>query len=127
MYVGLQELNLSHNLLSTWDEVATITAGLHRLHSLNISENRLAPPPDPSAELSSTFGTIRTLFVNKMNLEWIEVLKVLNLSDVPMIVLAIRNSLSTLKLGQFFLADTSDLFTYNNLVIKYLLIKKKVI
>lgn len=72
-YIGLQELNLTHNLLSTWDEVATITAGLHQLHSLDISENRLAPPPNPSAELSNAFGTIRTLFVNKMNLEWIEV------------------------------------------------------
>ena len=72
--IGLQELNLTHNLLSTWDEVAAITAGLHQLHSFNISENRLAPPPNPSAELSSAFGNIRTLFVNKMNLEWIEVM-----------------------------------------------------
>ena len=84
--LGLQELNLSHNLLSTWDEVAAITTGLHRLHSLNISENRLAPPPDPSAELSSAFGNIRTLFVNKMDLEWIEVHKyAIYHSDVPMI------------------------------------------
>ena len=67
--LGLQELNLSHNLLSTWDEVAAITGGLHRLHSLNISENRLAPPSNPTAELSSAFNTIRTLFANKMNFE----------------------------------------------------------
>ena len=72
-FLGLKELNLSHNLLFTWGEVAAITAGLERLCSLNISENRLAPPPNPSAELSSAFGTIRTLFVNKMNFEWNEV------------------------------------------------------
>ena len=66
-------MNLSRNLLSTWDEVAAITGGLHRLHTLNISENRLAPPSNPSAELPSAFDTIRTLFVNKMNFESDEV------------------------------------------------------
>ena len=73
-FLGLQELNLSRNLLSTWDEIAAITAGLHKLNNLNISENRLVPPPNPSAELSNDFGTIRTLFANKMNLKWIEVI-----------------------------------------------------
>ena len=71
--LGLRELNLSRNLFSTWDELAVITGGLHKLHNLNISENRLVPPPNPSGELSNDFSTIRTLFANKMDLKWIEV------------------------------------------------------
>ena len=86
--LGLQELNLLHNLLSTWDEMAAITNGLQRLHSLKISENRLAPPPNPTAELSSAFSTIRTLFANKMNFENNEVeMMVTSNYNVVMIIL----------------------------------------
>ena len=66
--------------------MAAITDGLQRLHSLKISENRLAPPPNPTAELSSDFSTIRTLFANKMNFENNEV-EIMVTSNAVMIIL----------------------------------------
>ena len=69
----MDDLNLSHNLLSTWEEVAAITSGLDMLSSLDISENKLAPPPTPTAQLCAAFAHLKSLYSSKMNLEWNEV------------------------------------------------------
>ncbi|XP_065892682.1 tubulin-specific chaperone E-like [Dysidea avara] len=69
----LDDLNLSHNLLSAWEEVAVITSGLDTLSSLDISENKLAPPFTPSAQTCAAFSHLKSLYASKMNLEWNEV------------------------------------------------------
>jgi len=73
LFIGLDDLNLSRNLLSTWKEVAAITSGLDMLSSLDISENKLAPPPTSTAQLCAAFGHLKSLYASKMNMEWNEV------------------------------------------------------
>jgi len=65
----LDDLNLSHSL---WEEVAAITSGLDKLSSLDISEKKLAPPPNPSAELCATISHVKSLYASKKSLEWNE-------------------------------------------------------
>ncbi|MEE6475226.1 hypothetical protein FKM82_010659 [Ascaphus truei] len=67
-------LNLSKNLLSSWDKVADITHQLKKLGRLDLSENRLCLSPDPPS-LTNAFLNLRVLSLNRTALTWAEVLK----------------------------------------------------
>ncbi|KAL9981206.1 hypothetical protein ACROYT_G009878 [Oculina patagonica] len=69
---NISELDLSKTLLSSWNDVASITQNLQHLQILNVSENVLRLPPTP-AQLLSSFTTISVLFLNRMRLDWEEV------------------------------------------------------
>ena len=66
----MDDLDLSHSL---WEEVAAIASGFDTHSSLDISEKKLAPPPNPAAKLCAAFSHVKSLYVSKMNLEWKEV------------------------------------------------------
>ncbi|XP_036392728.1 tubulin-specific chaperone E [Megalops cyprinoides] len=67
-------LNLSSNLLSTWEDVARITHQLEKLHELDLSHNRLRLPAEP-ASLSPSFRGLKVLALNNCALTWMEVLE----------------------------------------------------
>ncbi|XP_074655996.1 tubulin-specific chaperone E-like [Tubulanus polymorphus] len=62
------ELDLSQNLIPSWEEVSKITNQLKLLKSLNISENRLTLPENPS-KLKECFSSLQTLYMNRMKLQ----------------------------------------------------------
>ncbi|EDL32752.1 tubulin-specific chaperone e, isoform CRA_c [Mus musculus] len=57
---NIRVVNLSKNLLSTWDEVVLIAEQLKDLEALDLSENKLQFPSD-SPTLTRTFSTLKTL------------------------------------------------------------------
>lgn len=68
---SLQELDLTDNLLWRWHEPAQLLHALPRLHTLNLSANRLqlAPPLSPGPPLAS----LRALILNGCGVGWGEV------------------------------------------------------
>eukprot|EP00072_Mus_musculus_P061708 XP_011242649.1 PREDICTED: tubulin-specific chaperone E isoform X2 [Mus musculus] len=70
---NIRVVNLSKNLLSTWDEVVLIAEQLKDLEALDLSENKLQFPSD-SPTLTRTFSTLKTLVLNKTGITWTEVL-----------------------------------------------------
>ncbi|XP_022111066.1 tubulin-specific chaperone E-like, partial [Acanthaster planci] len=66
---GITELDLSRNLLSSWQVVSELTSQLRKLKGLSVSENRLQIPSNPSS-LASSFSNLQELFINYMNLTW---------------------------------------------------------
>ncbi|KAL8623864.1 hypothetical protein ACOMHN_002192 [Nucella lapillus] len=69
---NVTELDLSLNLLASWDMVATICQQLPHLNNLHVSENRLASPENPHL-LAPAFSKVTTLYLNKMALTWQQV------------------------------------------------------
>ncbi|XP_040285240.1 tubulin-specific chaperone E [Bufo bufo] len=67
-------LNLSNNLLSSWENVADIAFQLQKLKTLDLSENRLSLPSN-SSSLASSFGTLKVLSLNRTGVTWNEVLQ----------------------------------------------------
>ncbi|CAL1527789.1 unnamed protein product, partial [Lymnaea stagnalis] len=67
------DLDLSANLISSWEQVAEMARQLPLLVEFNVSENRLVVPKDPSS-LSSCFPKVKNATMNQMNISWKEVL-----------------------------------------------------
>ncbi|XP_030053996.1 tubulin-specific chaperone E isoform X2 [Microcaecilia unicolor] len=66
-------LNLSKNLLPSWDKVAEVACQLKKLEILDLSENKLRVSSDP-VSLSSAFINLRVLSLNGTGVTWTEVL-----------------------------------------------------
>ncbi|XP_032347781.1 tubulin-specific chaperone E isoform X3 [Camelus ferus] len=71
---NIRSIDLSKNLLSSWDEVVAIADQLRRLEVLNLSENKLtfpsgSPPP------SGTFSALNELVLNRTGITWAQVLR----------------------------------------------------
>ncbi|KAM4692907.1 tubulin-specific chaperone E isoform 1-T3 [Discoglossus pictus] len=68
-------LNLSKNLLSSWETLADITRQLKELERLDLSENRLCLSSAPSS-LSDAFLNLKILSLNRTGLTWVQVLNI---------------------------------------------------
>ncbi|GFS08897.1 tubulin-specific chaperone E-like [Elysia marginata] len=68
-------LDVARNLLPSWELVANMAKQLRCLKDLNVSDNRLTLPKDPTS-LSSCFGKLTNATMNKMNMTWKEILTV---------------------------------------------------
>ncbi|KAM9316716.1 tubulin-specific chaperone E [Gastrophryne carolinensis] len=67
-------LNLSKNLLSSWESVADIARQLKKLTSLDLSENQLSLPTLP-ASLANAFENLTSLSLSRTGITWNEVLQ----------------------------------------------------
>ncbi|XP_004854680.1 tubulin-specific chaperone E isoform X1 [Heterocephalus glaber] len=71
---NIRVLDLSKNLLSSWDEVICIALQLEHLEILNLSENKMKFP-SASPSLTGTFSTLKVLVLNRTGITWAEVLR----------------------------------------------------
>ncbi|KAG9484057.1 hypothetical protein GDO78_009778 [Eleutherodactylus coqui] len=71
---NISTLNLSKNLLSSWENVADIALQLEKLKTLDLSENKLSLPSNPSS-LASSFTNLVVLSLNRTGIIWNEVLQ----------------------------------------------------
>ncbi|XP_020028940.2 tubulin-specific chaperone E isoform X2 [Castor canadensis] len=71
---NIRELDLSQNLLSSWDEVIHISSQLKFLEVLNLSENKPEFPLD-SLSPAETFSRLKVLVLNQTGITWAEVLQ----------------------------------------------------
>ncbi|XP_069427681.1 tubulin-specific chaperone E isoform X2 [Ovis canadensis] len=70
---NIRSIDLSKNLLSSWEEVIDIANQLKHLEVLNLSENRLTfPSSSPSP--TGAFSTLKVLVLNRTGITWAEVL-----------------------------------------------------
>ncbi|KAF4018775.1 hypothetical protein G4228_010906 [Cervus hanglu yarkandensis] len=70
---NIRSIDLSKNLLSSWEEVTDIANQLKHLEVLNLSENKLTfPSSSPSP--TGTFSTLKVLVLNRTGITWAEVL-----------------------------------------------------
>ncbi|KAB1271465.1 Tubulin-specific chaperone E [Camelus dromedarius] len=70
----IRSIDLSKNLLSSWDEVVAIADQLRRLEVLNLSENKLTFPSG-SPTPSRTFSALKELVLNRTGITWAQVLR----------------------------------------------------
>ncbi|XP_029905555.1 tubulin-specific chaperone E [Myripristis murdjan] len=70
---NVQSLDLGRNLLSSWDDVAAITAQMDKLEELLLSDNRLRLPSDPCTQ-SHAFSSLKVLALNSCALTWPQIL-----------------------------------------------------
>ncbi|XP_067876646.1 tubulin-specific chaperone E [Heterodontus francisci] len=68
------ELDLSKNLLASWDKVAQITRHLRKLEHLDLSQNKLAIVSNP-VSLSDAFANLKALAIQHNGLTWAQVLE----------------------------------------------------
>ncbi|XP_047615439.1 tubulin-specific chaperone E [Phacochoerus africanus] len=71
---NIRSIDLSKNLLSSWDDVVAIADQLKHLEVLNLSENKLRFPsglPSPTG----TFSMLKVLVLNRTGVTWAEVLR----------------------------------------------------
>uniref|UniRef100_A0A8C3CLW4 Tubulin-specific chaperone E n=1 Tax=Cairina moschata TaxID=8855 RepID=A0A8C3CLW4_CAIMO len=66
-------INLSKNLLSSWDTVTDIASQVPNLETLNISENKIKFP-STSISVSNVFSKLKVLALNQTEITWTEVL-----------------------------------------------------
>lgn len=66
----LQELDLSDNLISSWDFINTLLQKTPRLTVLNVSGNKLGTVPPPPPSTKTWKGNLQTLVVNKCGVNW---------------------------------------------------------
>ncbi|XP_060068996.1 tubulin-specific chaperone E-like [Ylistrum balloti] len=71
---SIAELDMAHSLLPSWSKVAAITECLPGLTSLNVSENNLVLPSNPT-ELESAFPGLKVLFLNRITYSWQQILE----------------------------------------------------
>ncbi|XP_066992591.1 tubulin-specific chaperone E isoform X4 [Anabrus simplex] len=69
----IEELDLSRNLLSSWESVADIAIQLPKLRLLNISDNRLMLPENP-IELQDAFRSLEHLIAGLLEYTWSEMM-----------------------------------------------------
>lgn len=70
---NVKGLNISKNLISSWEELSKITRQLRKLQLLDISENRLLLPPEPAALLPH-FASLQELLLNRVPMSWQQLL-----------------------------------------------------
>ncbi|KAG8583143.1 hypothetical protein GDO81_008297 [Engystomops pustulosus] len=70
---NISTLNVSKNLLSSWDYVADIVSQLEKLKTLDLSENKISLPSNPSS-LATSFEKLTVLSLNRTGVTWNEVL-----------------------------------------------------
>eukprot|EP01116_Phalansterium_solitarium_P012930 TRINITY_DN2968_c0_g1_i2.p1 TRINITY_DN2968_c0_g1~~TRINITY_DN2968_c0_g1_i2.p1 ORF type:complete len:422 (-),score=118.46 TRINITY_DN2968_c0_g1_i2:94-1359(-) len=77
---SIVELDVSHNLLSTWLEIASLTVQLPQLRVLDLNSSRFAPLDAPlsaslaSASLASAFQHVKVLVLNSCGLhDWSQI------------------------------------------------------
>ncbi|NXI66602.1 TBCE protein, partial [Anseranas semipalmata] len=70
---NIRHINLSKNLLSSWDTVTDIASQVPNLETLNISENKMKFP-STSISVSSVFSKLMILALNQTGITWTEVL-----------------------------------------------------
>jgi len=91
---NLKSLNLRDNLLSSLGEIQKIAGNLKRLQILNISENILT---DWTWDLSlNTFQHLDSVYINKMQIKWTHVLKVVQMAPKLREIHACMNSIETI-------------------------------
>ncbi|GFN82844.1 tubulin-specific chaperone e-like [Plakobranchus ocellatus] len=95
-------LDVSRNLLPSWESVATMAGQLSGLKDLNVSDNKLALPKNPSS-LTSCFKKLTNITMNKMGMSWKEILTCCAMFPVLEEIHAGFNSLTQL-------ADSSHVF-----------------
>ncbi|KAJ3028299.1 UNVERIFIED_CONTAM: hypothetical protein HDU68_001979 [Siphonaria sp. JEL0065] len=67
----VEDLDLSRNLFSLWEDVARITKQLPQLESLRLNSNRLSfSSVWDSALLTAGFGNLKVLALNSTNIAW---------------------------------------------------------
>ncbi|KAK7493396.1 hypothetical protein BaRGS_00015296 [Batillaria attramentaria] len=93
---NVHDLDLSRNLIASWDMVARICRQLPHLQKLYLSENRLASPEDPQ-ELSKAFTTVISLSLNKMSLTWEKLLQIFSMFQNVEKLYICDNGLQTLS------------------------------
>uniref|UniRef100_A0A2C9LD34 Tubulin-specific chaperone E n=1 Tax=Biomphalaria glabrata TaxID=6526 RepID=A0A2C9LD34_BIOGL len=71
---SITDLDLTANLISSWERVAEMTKQLPYLRDLTVSENRLVLPNEPTA-LCTSFSKLKNATMNQMNLSWKEILR----------------------------------------------------
>ncbi|CAK7305071.1 tubulin-specific chaperone E [Vulpes vulpes] len=71
---NIRKVDLSRNLLSSWDEVLDIADQLKHLEVLNLSENKLSFPL-ASLTLTRAFPALKILALNRTGITWAEVLR----------------------------------------------------
>ncbi|XP_048656344.1 tubulin-specific chaperone E isoform X1 [Marmota marmota marmota] len=71
---NITRVDVSKNLLSSWDEVIRIADQLKNLVVLDLSENKLQFPSG-SPVLTGTFSTLKVLVLNQTGITWAEVLQ----------------------------------------------------
>ncbi|CAG9821842.1 unnamed protein product [Phaedon cochleariae] len=72
LFPNIREIDLSKNLLSSWNEIFTICSQFKRLYWLNVSENILELPENLE---KYTFPNISILVCGYMNLTWQDINK----------------------------------------------------
>jgi hypothetical protein len=63
IWSDIVDLDISHNLISSWDTVTDITRQLPLLEILNVSHSRLADPSSPD-KMKGAFPKLRSLVLN---------------------------------------------------------------
>nr|XP_019602536.1 PREDICTED: tubulin-specific chaperone E isoform X1 [Rhinolophus sinicus] len=71
---NIRNVDVSRNLLSSWDEVTDIADQLTHLEVLNLSENKLRFPSD-SLSPTGRFTTLKVLVLSRTGVTWAEVLQ----------------------------------------------------
>nr|BAH12714.1 unnamed protein product [Homo sapiens] len=67
---NIRKVDLSKNLLSSWDEVIHIADQLRHLEVLNVSENKLKFPS--GSVLTGTLSVLKVLVLNQTGITWAE-------------------------------------------------------
>uniref|UniRef100_A0A8C0HS76 Tubulin-specific chaperone E n=1 Tax=Buteo japonicus TaxID=224669 RepID=A0A8C0HS76_9AVES len=70
---NIRHINLSKNLISSWETVTAIASQVQNLETLNLSENKMKFPSTSTSE-SSVFSKLRILALNQTQITWTEVL-----------------------------------------------------
>ncbi|XP_021917557.1 tubulin-specific chaperone E isoform X2 [Zootermopsis nevadensis] len=70
---NIQELDLSQNLLHSWQCLARIANQLRHLRVLNVSENQLQIPPQP-VEYQGSFQSLEHVIMGRMEYVWSQIL-----------------------------------------------------
>ncbi|NXF96979.1 TBCE protein, partial [Eubucco bourcierii] len=70
---NIRHINLSKNLISSWETVTAIASQVQNLETLNISENKMKFP-HTSTSVSRVFSKLSVLALNQTEITWTEVL-----------------------------------------------------
>uniref|UniRef100_A0A8C3TXN3 Tubulin-specific chaperone E n=1 Tax=Catharus ustulatus TaxID=91951 RepID=A0A8C3TXN3_CATUS len=71
--INMRHINLSKNLISSWETIIAIASQVKNLETLNVSENKMRFP-STSTFTSSAFSNLKILALNQTEITWTEVL-----------------------------------------------------